>query len=134
MKILTAEDEVYMNEMYRDTLEPLGHQIKTTESAEKCITEYKNAMSKETSSPFDIVIIDYLMPEKNGVVLAKEILAENPNQRIIFVSAHGNLISEEIKEIKGNVELMSKPVSVMNLAAKIEGVSQKEIAQKLQGS
>ena len=123
-----------MNEMYRDTLEPLGHQIKTTESAEECITEYKNALSKESTLPFDAVIIDYLMPQKNGITLAKEILAEEPNQRIIFVSAHGNLISEEIKNIKGSIEFMSKPVSVMSLAAKIEGISEKEIAQRLQGA
>ena len=133
MKILTAEDEVYMNEMYRDTLEPLGHQILATDNAEKCITEYKNAYSKEPT-PFDIVLLDYLMPEKDGVTLAKEILDVNPKQKIIFVSAHGSLLSQKIKEIKGDIELMSKPVSVLGLAAKIEGTSEQDVSQRLKAA
>lgn len=133
MKILTAEDEIYMNEMYRDTLEPLGHQILTTDSAEKCLLEYKNASTKE-SLPFDIVLVDYLMPEKDGVTLAKEILEINPNQKIIFISAHGSLLSQKIKEIDGDVELMSKPVSVLGLAAKIEGTSELDVSERLKAA
>ena len=105
MRILTAEDEIYMNEMYRDALEPLGHQIIATDNGDKCLAEYKSAFSKD-SAPFDLVLLDYLMPEKDGVTLAKEILEINPKQKIIFVSAHGSLLSQKIKEINGGVDFL----------------------------
>ena len=37
--------------------------------------------------PYDAVILDYKMPDRNGIEVAKEILAVNSHQRIIFVSA-----------------------------------------------
>jgi CheY-like chemotaxis protein len=39
-----------------------------------------------SSSPFDVVVLDYRMPKKDGTEVAKEILDLNPNQRIIFES------------------------------------------------
>jgi DNA-binding NarL/FixJ family response regulator len=43
----------------------------------------------------DIVILDYKMPQINGLNVAKEILAVNPHQRILFVLAYINSIVEE---------------------------------------
>jgi DNA-binding response OmpR family regulator len=37
--------------------------------------------------PYDAVILDYKMPDRNGIEIAKEIQAINSHQRIIFVSA-----------------------------------------------
>jgi CheY-like chemotaxis protein len=39
-------------------------------------------------SPFDVVVLDYKMPSKDGMEVAKEILQINPYQRIIFASAY----------------------------------------------
>jgi CheY-like chemotaxis protein len=44
--------------------------------------------SDDTPSPFDVVVLDYKMPGKNDMEVAKEILQINPNQRIIFASAY----------------------------------------------
>ena len=41
-----------------------------------------------TTSPFDVVVLDYKMPGKDGMEVAKEILTINPDQRIIFASAY----------------------------------------------
>jgi CheY-like chemotaxis protein len=62
------------------------------------------------SSPFDVVVLDYRMPRKNGLEVAKEILALNPSQRIIFVSAYvKETLRESVKELRQVVELMQKP-------------------------
>jgi CheY-like chemotaxis protein len=60
--------------------------------------------------PFDAVVLDYRMPKKDGLEVAKEILALNPSQRIIFASAYvKETLKESVKELRQIVELMQKP-------------------------
>jgi CheY-like chemotaxis protein len=62
------------------------------------------------SSPFDVVVLDYRMPKKDGLEVAKEIMALNPSQRIIFASAFvKETLRESVKELRQVVELMQKP-------------------------
>jgi CheY-like chemotaxis protein len=63
--------------------------------------------------PFDTIILDYNLPDRNGLEVAKEILAISPHQRIIFVSAYvEDTLSYSIKELNIPVEVLQKPVSI----------------------
>ena len=60
--------------------------------------------------PYDAVVLDYRMPKKDGLQVAKEILESNPSQRIIFASAYvKETLRESVKELRQVVELMQKP-------------------------
>jgi CheY-like chemotaxis protein len=64
----------------------------------------------QLSSPYDAVVLDYRMPKKDGLQVAKEILGSNPSQRIIFASAYvKETLKESVKELRQVVELMQKP-------------------------
>lgn len=64
----------------------------------------------QLSSPYDAVVLDYRMPKKDGLQVAKEILESNPSQRIIFASAYvKETLKESVKELRQVVELMQKP-------------------------
>lgn len=43
---------------------------------------------------FDIAILDVLLLKSNGIQLAQNILAKNPNCRIFFVSGHVSVVSD----------------------------------------
>jgi CheY-like chemotaxis protein len=65
---------------------------------------------QQLSSPYDAIVIDYRMPKKDGLQVAKEILESNPSQRIIFASAYvKETLKESVKELRQVVELMQKP-------------------------
>ena len=67
-------------------------------------------LSASSPSLFDAVVLDYRMPKKDGLEVAKEILALNPSQRIIFASAYvKETLRESVKELRQVVELMQKP-------------------------
>ena len=82
-----------------------------------------------SSSPFDVVVLDYRMPKKDGLEVAKEILALNASQRIIFASAFvKEILREPVKELRQVVELMQKPFLPQAL---VDVVEDKEAYQEL---
>ena len=131
MKILIAEDEDDIGQQYKLTLEALGHEVILTVDGEECLKKYRDVTTNDVS-PFDVVVIDYLMPIKNGIEVANEILKEYPEQRIIFVTGHGPKLLSELNDFDDHqVEVLVKPVSVTALISKIENRRQKEIAKQL---
>jgi CheY-like chemotaxis protein len=65
--------------------------------------------STHWNQPFEAVILDYKMPQLNGIEVAKEILAVNPHQRIIFASAYiQETVKDSVKELKQVVEVIAK--------------------------
>jgi len=134
MKILIAEDDEDISHQYRMALDALGHEVFLTKNGEECIKNYTYALSfnnENRPTPYDVVVIDYLMPVKDGLTLAKEILEKCPEQRIIFVTGHGPKLLSELNDFDGQVEVLIKPISLTTLMARIENKRQKEIAKKM---
>src|ERR687888_94194 len=73
---------------------------------------------------------NYKKSKINGMDVAKEILAVNSHQRIIFASANvKETLEESIKELKQVVELMQKPFGEDAL---IDTIEDKEIYSELE--
>lgn len=134
MRILVAEDEEDIKTVYYETLADRGHEVILTSDGKECVKIYRqqlqehqqeeerhhNEMSSSLST-FDVVILDYKMPKKDGLQVAKEILHMNPEQRIIFASAYvQDTLVESVKELKRVVELMQKPFSMSALVHTVE--------------
>ena len=65
----------------------------------------------------------------NGMEVAKEILAVNPHQRIIFVSAYvKETLQDSVKQLHQIVELMQKPITINEL---IDTVEDKDVYNEL---
>jgi CheY-like chemotaxis protein len=138
MKILLAEDEIDVAILYKTMLEDRGHQITITNNGEECLQVYHEELQNVTLNtdpsehvqPFDAVILDYKMPKKDGMEVAKEILAVNPHQRIIFASAYvKDVLIESVRQLNQTVELIQKPFVEDVL---VDTIEDKEIYSQLQ--
>jgi two-component SAPR family response regulator len=70
------------------------------------------------------------MPDRNGLEVAKEILAINSHQRIIFVSAFvKEWLVDSTKELKSPVEFLQTPVSNKKL---LDTIEQRDIYEQLE--
>ena len=157
MKILIAEDDSHLAQGYKDALESRNHEVILTANGEECLEKYANEAQykrrlsslaadkkeKETSQnreflkgrsnlPFDVVILDYKMPKKDGLQVAKEILDLNPDQRIIFASGYvKDTLIDSVKYLKRVVELMQKPFGLQQLIDTVEDQEAFEALNKL---
>ena len=139
MKILIAEDEPDLLSQYKEFLEKNNHTTIITTDGDRCLSAYRKEYEKwfnqkndesSSDSPFDVVILDYQMPKKNGMDVATEILAIVPKQRIIFASAFvENTLKDSIKSLKQIIELMQKPFSLQML---VDTIEDKEIYYELE--
>ena len=70
---------------------------------------------------FDVVILDYKMPDRNGLEVAREILTINPHQRIIIALAYLVItLIDGIRELSVPIEILEKPISNKMLIDTIE--------------
>ena len=140
MNILIAEDEMDIGLLYKKVLEARNHQVTVTSNGEDCLKCYHDVFQEMISSqtrrmqrlqaPFDVVLLDYKMPQINGMEVAKEILAVNSHQRIIFASAYvKETLEDSIKQLKQVVELMQKPFTINEL---IDTIEDSEVYNELQ--
>ncbi|MEW5839548.1 response regulator [Nitrososphaera sp.] len=130
MNILVAEDEPSMSELYRIVLTARGHTVTITADGEECIKAYKSATERlpgkipSRYEPFDVVVLDYRMPKMDGLEAARQILAMNPQQRIIFASAFvRETLRDSVKQLDQVVELIQKPFEPKVLVDLIEDTS-----------
>jgi DNA-binding response OmpR family regulator len=120
LKILIAENDAKTASLYRNVLMDRGHVVNLAQTGEKCLEIYSerlygvqsNTFPNSRIQPFDAVILDYDLPDRNGLEVGKEILAINSHQRIIFVSGYvKDAVSRTINGLNMPVEILQKPVS-----------------------
>ncbi len=82
-RVLVVDDANFMRMVVRDSLEPRGFEIvgEAVNGAE--------AVSKYTLLRPDLVTMDITMKVKDGLEAARDILAADPNARIVMVTALG---------------------------------------------
>jgi two-component system chemotaxis response regulator CheY len=110
LKILVAEDEPGLQQIYKVLFENQGYQVVTTKDGQECVEAYQAELNKttENKTPFDIVVLDYRMPIKNGVEAAKEILVLCPDQKLLMVTAYSGVLDSKDEKLR-KMQIMSKP-------------------------
>ena len=93
MKILVAEDEPKTLQIYTLLLGDEGYEVHPTKDGKECLDVYKSQLNTNHDIPFDLVLLDLRMPEKNGIEVATEIFAICPTQKILMVTAYAGKLN-----------------------------------------
>ncbi len=116
-KVLIADDEPDILEILKYNLIKEGYQVITAQNGDEAIVK-----AKQTNP--DLIILDIMMPEKNGVEVC-EILRAQPQFKetlIMFLTA----LSDEATQIKGLTtgadDYISKPVSPSIFISKVQSL------------
>ncbi len=116
-KILIADDEPDILEILQFNLEEEGYEVTIANNGQEAIEKAK------TFKP-DLIILDVMMPHKNGIETCKALrsYSDFKNTIIVFLTA----LSDEVAEIKGLEsgadDYLTKPVSPKVLKSKINSL------------
>lgn len=82
-RVLVVDDTAFMRMSLRNVLEKNGYEV-VGEAAdgEEAVAKYKELKP-------DVVTMDITMPKKDGITAIKEIIAEDPDAKVIVCSAMG---------------------------------------------
>lgn len=119
LRVLVAEDDRAMCEIYRIALQAKGHEVVMSHDGRQCLEAYKSS-----AQPFDVVVLDYRMPEMDGLEAAKEVLKINKKQRLIFASAYANeTLRDSVKHLEQVMEILQKPFEPKVLVELVQDIS-----------
>jgi len=120
MKILIAEDEDDMANIYLEILQPRGHNVVIVRDGRECLNKFLDEFYSIDKPDFDLVILDQVMPKINGSDVARKIIKEKPDQRIIFVSGYGDRLLDSLGDDFESVDFLTKPASPSALIDLVE--------------
>ena len=113
-KIAIIDDE-------QDILDTLERFLLRSEKFEiETFSNPKNALESVKQGKFDLVLLDIMMPQMNGLDFLDEVKTTNPNQKIIMMTAYST-VDKVIKANKtGATDYVTKPfVSLRDVENKV---------------
>ncbi|WP_456377745.1 response regulator transcription factor [Lutibacter sp.] len=115
IKILLAEDEPSLGQIIKESLETRNFEVLLCANGEEALQVYK------TEKPL-LLVLDVMMPKKDGFTLAKEIREENLDIPIIFLTAKSQ-ISDVVEGFNlGGNDYLKKPFSMEELIVRINAL------------
>lgn len=115
--VLVAEDDQAVRKLTRDILERFGYKVIAAEDGEDAIEKFIN--NKED---IKLLLLDVIMPKKNGKEVYEEIKKINPGIKALFLSGYtANLIHKKGILDEG-LNFILKPVSPKELLRKVREV------------
>ncbi len=112
--ILLAEDDMLVRQFLRDVLEGAGYTILEAADGEDAIKVFNEGKDK-----IRMLILDVIMPKKNGKEVYEAIKKTSPHIKAIFTSGYSADIIYKKGVLERGLEVIPKPVSSDTLLIKI---------------
>ena len=112
--ILVAEDDVTVREFLKGLLEGSGYNVISVSNGEDAVKEFSH-----NSDIISLVLLDVIMPKKNGKEAYDEMVGIKPDIKAIFVSGYANDVIDWKCALQEEVYLIQKPVQPSLLLMKL---------------
>lgn len=114
-EILIVDDDDEVRENLEEILNDDGYSTQTAVSA-------LDALDKVSKKKFEVILLDYMMPDKTGLDILSELKRANPKSKIIMITAFATIENAVDAIKKGANEYISKPFKIDQLLVLIRQV------------
>ncbi|HEX04831.1 MAG TPA: response regulator, partial [Bacteroidetes bacterium] len=115
--ILIVEDELSILKLGVKLLTGLGYKVHAANSPKEAIQ-----LSADSTTAFDLLITDVVMPEMNGKELAQQLLATNSGMKVLFMSGYTADVIAHHGILKDGLNFLQKPFSLIELSSNVRGI------------
>ena len=112
-RILIIEDEPGLAMTISDRLTSEGHSVKTANDGEE-------GLSKATAEMFDLIILDIMLPHRNGYDVCRDLRQRGVPTPIIMLTARGETTDKVVGLKLGADDYVTKPFEMAELLARVE--------------
>lgn len=117
-RILLAEDETAMREYLTRALEKSGYEVVAVDRG----TEAAPLLEREH---FDLLLTDIVMPEMDGIELARHCSKVSPGTEVMFITGF-SAVALPAGQTMPNAKVLSKPFHLRDLVLEVERLFAKE--------
>jgi two-component system, OmpR family, response regulator len=111
-RILVVDDDAHVREVVRFALERAGHRVSEAADGAAALASFER-------EPADLVILDVLMPEFDGLEVCRRLRASGPVP-IVFLSSRDDELDRVLGLELGADDYVTKPFSPRELTARVK--------------
>jgi two-component system, OmpR family, response regulator len=118
MKVLLAEDEKKVSDFIRKALREAGYEVETA-------YEGNQAMDQAGKQTFDVIVLDIMMPGKDGLAVLRRLREEKNATPVMLLTARGE-VSQRVEGLElGADDYLAKPFAMRELIARVNALSRR---------
>ncbi len=121
MRILIVEDEPALREGLVDLLTAADHEVVAEAKG-------KTAVERGTGEVFDLVLLDLMLPDLDGVEVCRRLRKARPSLPILMLTARGSEDDKVAGFEAGADDYLTKPFAVRELLARIDALRRRAAA------
>jgi DNA-binding response OmpR family regulator len=122
MKVLLVEDNVLLGKSVKRGLEEESWVVDLARHGKEALYYFE-------SSEYDVVVLDWMLPEMSGLDLLKALRAKGSNVPIIMVTAKSDVV-DRVQGLDGGADdYLTKPFEMIELVSRLNALFRRSIAQ-----
>ncbi|TMN22715.1 response regulator transcription factor [Lentibacillus cibarius] len=114
-KILIVDDEVSIVTLLKYNVEQAGFKTEVAYTG-------TSGLEKATSSSFDLIILDLMLPELEGTEVCKQLRHRNIDTPILMLTAKGDELDKVLGLELGADDYLTKPFSPKEVVARVKAI------------
>jgi two-component system, OmpR family, phosphate regulon response regulator PhoB len=125
-RVLVVEDEELIREMLLMALEGEGYAVVTANDGRSAVEYLKGSESNSGENNFDLVILDLMLPQINGLDICRLLRHQGNPVPILMLSAKGSETDRVLGLEVGADDYLTKPFSVRELVARCRALLRRQ--------
>lgn len=118
MRVLVVEDEFKVASLIRAGLEEEGHAVEVVHDGDA-------GWARASSERFDVVVLDIMLPGRDGLSVVKKLRAERHTVPVLLLSARGD-VRERVEGLEaGADDYLPKPFAMSELLARLRSLARR---------
>ena len=117
LRILLAEDDDSMRVYLARALERVGYSVSAVENGIDALPLLEN-------EPFDLLLTDIVMPEMDGIELARRATEIDPDLKVMFITGFAAVALNPDSKAPKDAKVLSKPFHLRDLVNEVEKMLQ----------